>query len=191
MYIPNIVEKENGIERTYDIASYMLKHRNVYLNGEVNEQTAFSVILQMQFLAAEDPTKDINFYINSPGGHVDQGLAIYDTMHSLKCDVNTIGYGLCASMGAFLLTCGTVGKRFALPNLNLMYHQPLTGGIRGQETDVSIAAEHLKDTRYKLELYISKKSKINYEKVHSLCERDNYMKLELAIEYGFIDNIIK
>jgi ATP-dependent Clp protease, protease subunit len=189
MYTPSIIEKENGVERSYDVLSYMLKHRNIYLIGEVNEASANSVILQMQFLAAEDSNKDINFYINSPGGHVDQGLAILDTMETIKCDVNTIGYGICASMGAFLLTMGTSGKRYAMPNLNLMYHQP-SGGSQGQMTDMVIVAEHITKTRHLLEKYLSERTGINQLEMNKMCERDNYLTAKEALELKFIDKIV-
>lgn len=190
--IPMVVEQTGNGERSYDIYSRLLKDRIIMLGDEVNHVTAQLIIAQLLFLEAEDPDKDIMFYINSPGGSVSAGLAIYDTMKYIKCDVSTICVGMAASMGAFLLSAGTPGKRMCLPNAEVMIHQPL-GGAQGQASDILINAEHILKTRERLERLMSEHSngKTSQEEMHALCERDNYLSPERALEIGLIDKIVE
>lgn len=190
MLIPYVVEQTNRGERSYDIYSRMLKERIIFLDGEVNEQSASVIVAQLLFLESEDPDKDIYFYINSPGGMVTAGMAIYDTMNYIKCDVQTICIGLAASMGAFLLSGGTKGKRYALPNAEIMIHQP-SGGAKGQATEIEIAAENILKTKKKLNELLAKHTGKNYEKVCADTERDNYMSAEEAKNYGLVDAVIE
>ena len=190
MYIPYVIEKTQGGERSYDLFSRLLKDRIIFLGDEVTDATANSIIGQMLFLESEDPNKDIFFYINSPGGSVAAGLAIYDTMKYIKCDVNTICMGTAASMGAFLLAGGTKGKRFALPNAEIMIHQPL-GGMRGQSTDMQIAMNHMNRTKEKLTRMLSENSGQPYDKVWADTDRDNWMSADEAKEYGLIDEVMR
>ena len=188
MLIPMVVDQTGNGERSYDIYSRLLEDRVVFLNGEVNSQSANLVIAQLIFLEAKDPTKDINLYINSPGGSVSDGLAIFDTMNYIKCDVSTICVGMAASMGAFLLAAGTKGKRYALPNSEVMIHQPL-GGARGQATDIAIQAEHILKLKKKLTKLLAENSGQNVDKVAADCERDYYMSAKEALDYGIIDKV--
>ena len=190
MYIPYVIEKTQGGERSYDLFSRLLKDRIIFLGDAVTDATANSIIGQMLFLESEDPNKDIFFYINSPGGSVAAGLAIYDTMKYIKCDVNTICMGTAASMGAFLLAGGTKGKRFALPNAEIMIHQPL-GGMRGQATDMQIAMNHMNRTKEKLTRMLSENSGQPYDKVWADTDRDNWMSADEAKEYGLIDEVMR
>ncbi|WP_372997637.1 ATP-dependent Clp endopeptidase proteolytic subunit ClpP [Lutispora sp.] len=187
--VPIVVEQTNRGERSYDIYSRLLKDRIVFLGDEVNDVTASLVVAQLLFLEAEDPEKDINLYINSPGGSITAGMAIYDTMQFIKPDVSTICIGMAASMGAFLLAAGTKGKRFALPNSEIMIHQPL-GGARGQATDVIIHAERLIRTKKTLNRILSEKTGQPLEKVEKDVERDYFMSSEEAKAYGIIDDIL-
>ena len=188
-YIPYVIEQNSRGERSYDIYSRLLKDRIIFLGEEVNEVTASSIVAQMLFLESEDPGKDINFYINSPGGIVPCGFAIYDTMQYIKCDVSTICIGMAASMGAFLLAGGTKGKRYALPNAEIMIHQP-SGGAKGQATDIQIVAENILKTKERLNRILSENTGQPYEVVAADTERDNYMTAEEAKAYGLIDEII-
>ena len=190
MYIPYVIEKTQGGERSYDLFSRLLKDRIIFLGDEVTDATANSIIGQMLFLESEDPNKDIFFYINSPGGSVAAGLAIYDTMKYIKCDVNTICMGTAASMGAFLLAGGTKGKRFALPNAEIMIHQPL-GGMRGQATDMQIAMNHMNRTKEKLTRMLSEHCGQPYDKVWADTDRDNWMSAQEAKEYGLVDHVME
>ena len=190
MYIPYVIEKVPGGERSYDLYSRLLKDRIIFLGDEVNQATANSIVAQMLFLESEDPSKDIYFYINSPGGSVTAGMAIYDTMKYIKCDVNTICVGMAASMGAFLLSGGTKGKRYALPNAEIMVHQPL-GGTQGQATDMQIAVNHIIRTKEKLNKALSEHTGQPYEKVCADTERDNWMSAYEAKEYGLIDEVME
>lgn len=187
--VPVVVEQTNRGERSYDIYSRLLKDRIIFLSEEVNDVTASLVIAQMLFLEAEDPDKDILFYINSPGGSVSSGLAIYDTMQYVKCDVSTICVGMAASMGAFLLTAGAKGKRFALPNSEIMIHQPL-GGAKGQATDIKIQAEQILKIKHKLNTILSERTGQPLEKIEKDTDRDNYMSAEEAKAYGLVDDIM-
>ena len=187
--IPYVVEQTSRGERTYDIYSRLLKDRIIFLGDEVNDVTASLVVAQLLFLESEDPGKDIQLYINSPGGSVTAGMAIYDTMQYIKCDVSTICIGMAASMGAFLLSGGTKGKRYALPNAEIMIHQPL-GGAKGQATEIQIAAEHILKTRKKLNEILAANTGQTYEQIATDTERDNYMTAEEAKEYGLIDGVI-
>ena len=187
--IPTVIEKSNFGERAYDIYSRLLKDRIIMLTDEVNDVTASLVVAQMLFLESEDPTKDIYLYINSPGGSVTAGMAIYDTMQYIKCDVSTICIGMAASMGAFLLAGGTKGKRYALPNAEIMIHQPL-GGARGQATEIQIAAEHILKTRKKLNDILAENTGKPFEQIAADTERDNYMSADEALAYGLIDGVI-
>ena len=187
--IPMVVEQSNKGERSYDIYSRLLKDRIVFLGGEVDDDSANLIVAQLLFLEADDPDKDISLYINSPGGSVTAGMAIYDTMQYIKCDVSTICIGMAASMGAFLLAAGAKGKRRALPNSEIMIHQPL-GGARGQATDVAIQAEQLVKIKKKLNGILSARTGQPIEKVQTDTERDNYMDAEVALAYGLIDEII-
>lgn len=187
--IPMVVEQSNKGERSYDIYSRLLKDRIVFLGGEVDDDSANLIVAQLLFLEADDPDKDISLYINSPGGSVTAGMAIYDTMQYIKCDVSTICIGMAASMGAFLLAAGARGKRRALPNCEIMIHQPL-GGARGQATDVAIQAEQLLKIKKKINEILSSRTGQLIEKVQADTERDNYMSAETAKAYGIIDEII-
>ncbi|MBR1451791.1 MAG: ATP-dependent Clp endopeptidase proteolytic subunit ClpP [Lachnospiraceae bacterium] len=187
--VPYVVEQTSRGERSYDIYSRLLKERIVFLGEEVNETTANLIVAQMMFLEAEDPEKDIHFYINSPGGSVTDGFAIYDTMHYVKCDVATYCIGMAASMGAFLLAGGTKGKRFVLPNAEIMIHQP-SGGAKGQATEIEIVAKQILRTKEKLNKILSENTGQPYEKVAADTERDNWMSAEEALEYGLVDKII-
>ena len=187
--VPYVVEQTSRGERNYDIYSRLLKDRIIFLGEEVNETTASLVVAQLLFLESEDPGKDIQLYINSPGGSVTAGMAIYDTMQYIKCDVSTICIGMAASMGAFLLAGGTKGKRYALPNAEIMIHQPL-GGAKGQATEIQIAAEHILKTRKKLNDILAENTGKPFEQIAADTERDNYMSAEEALAYGLIDGVI-
>ena len=187
--VPYVVEQTSRGERNYDIYSRLLKDRIIFLGEEVNETTASLVVAQLLFLESEDPGKDIQLYINSPGGMVTAGMAIYDTMQYIKCDVSTICIGLAASMGAFLLAGGTKGKRFALPNAEVMIHQP-SGGARGQATEIQIAAENILKTKKKLNGILAANTGKPYEQVAADTERDYYMSAQEALAYGIIDGVI-
>lgn len=189
MLVPTVIETTNRGERAYDIYSRLLKERIVFLGDEVTDQTAGLVVAQMLFLEAEDPDKDIHFYIDSPGGSVTAGFAIYDTMNYIKCDVSTICLGMAASMAAFLLAGGTKGKRLALPNAEVMIHQP-SGGVRGQATEIEITAKQILRTREKLNKILSENTGKPIETVAIDTERDNWMSAEEAKEYGLIDEIV-
>ena len=188
--VPVVIEQTSrGGERSYDIYSRLLKERIIFLGDEVNDQTASLVVAQMLFLESEDPKKDIQFYINSPGGSVTAGMAIYDTMNYVKCDVSTICIGMAASMGAFLLSSGAKGKRFALPNAEVMIHQP-SGGARGQATEIKIVAENILKTKERLNRMLAANTGQPVEKVAEDTERDNFMNAQEALDYGLIDEII-
>lgn len=187
--IPMVVEQTNRGERSYDIYSRLLKDRIIFLGGPIDDDTANLVVAQLIFLEADDPDKDISLYINSPGGSVTAGMAIYDTMQYIKCDVSTICVGMAASMGAFLLAAGAKGKRKALPNCEVMIHQPL-GGARGQATDVAIQAEQLIKIKKKMNEILSQRTGQPLEKVAQDTERDNYMDAQAALAYGIVDEII-
>ena len=187
--VPYVIEQTSRGERSYDIYSRLLKERIVFLGEEVNETTANLIVAQMMFLEAEDPEKDIHFYINSPGGSVTDGFAIYDTMNYVKCDVATYCIGMAASMGAFLLAGGAKGKRFVLPNAEIMIHQP-SGGAKGQATEIEIAAKQIVRTKERLNRILSENTKQPFEKVAEDTERDNWMTAEEALEYGIVDKII-
>lgn len=189
MLIPMVVEQTSRGERSYDIYSRLLKDRVIFLGSQVDDNLANLVIAQLLFLESEDPDKDIQLYINSPGGSVSAGLAIYDTMQYIKPDVSTICIGLAASMGAFLLTAGKIGKRFALPNSEIMIHQPL-GGAQGQATDVEIHAKHIIQTKERLNRILAERTGQTYRKIAADTERDNFMTAEAAKKYGLIDEII-
>lgn len=186
--IPYVVEQTSRGERSYDIFSRLLKERIVFLGEEVNETTASLVVAQLLFLEAEDPDKDIHLYINSPGGSVTAGMAIYDTMNFIKCDVSTVCIGMAASMGAFLLAGGAKGKRYALPNAEIMIHQPL-GGAQGQATEIEIAAKHILRTKEKLNRILAENTGKDIEVIAADTERDNWKTAEEAKEYGLIDAI--
>ena len=187
--VPMVVEQTGRGERSYDIFSRLLNDRIIFLSDEVNDATASLVVAQLLYLEAQDPDKDISFYINSPGGSVTAGMAIYDTMNFIKCDVSTVCIGMAASMGAFLLSAGTKGKRFALPNSEIMIHQPL-GGAKGQATDIKIQAELILRTRDKLNTILAKNTGKSIEEIARDTERDNYMTSEQALAYGLIDKVI-
>lgn len=187
--IPYVVEQTSRGERSYDIYSRLLKDRIVFLGSAIDDDVANSVVAQLLFLAADDPDKDIQMYINSPGGSVSAGLAIYDTMQHIKPDVSTMCVGLAASMGAVLLTAGAKGKRYALPNSEIMIHQPL-GGTRGQATDIQIHAEHILKTRDRLNQILSERSGQPLERIQRDTDRDNFMSAEEAKAYGLIDDVI-
>ena len=187
--VPYVVEQTGQGERSYDIYSRLLKDRIIFLGEEVNDATASLVVAQLLFLESEDPTKDIYLYINSPGGSVTAGFAIYDTMNYIKCDVSTICIGMAASMGAFLLSGGTKGKRLALPNAEIMIHQP-SGGARGQATEIQIVAENILRTKKKLNEILAANTGQPYDVIVRDTERDNYMTAEQAKEYGLIDCVI-
>ena len=187
--VPYVVEQTSRGERTYDIYSRLLKDRIIFLGDEVNDATASLVIAQLLFLESEDPSKDISLYINSPGGSVTAGMGIYDTMRYIKCDVSTICIGLAASMGAFLLAGGAKGKRYALPNAEIMIHQP-SGGAKGQATEIQIAAENILKTKKRLNEILAANTGKPYETIAADTERDNYMSAQEAAEYGLIDSVI-
>ena len=188
--VPYVIEQTSrGGERSYDIYSRLLKERIIFLSDEVNDQTASLVVAQLLFLESEDPNKDIQLYINSPGGSVTAGMAIYDTMNYVKCDVSTICIGLAASMGAFLLSSGAKGKRFALPNAEVMIHQP-SGGAKGQATEIQIVAENILKTKKKLNEILAANTGQTVEKIAQDTERDNFMSAEEAKEYGLVDDIV-
>ena len=187
--IPYVIEQNSRGERSYDIYSRLLKDRIIFLGEEVNETTASPVVAQLLFLESEDPSKDIHLYINSPGGMVTAGMAIYDTMQYIKCDVSTICIGMAASMGAFLLAGGAKGKRFALPNAEVMIHQP-SGGAKGQATEIQIAAENILKTKKKLNQMLADNTGKPYEVVAADTERDHWMSADEALDYGLIDGII-
>ena len=187
--VPYVVEQTNRGERSYDIYSRLLNDRIIMLHDEVNSATASVVVAQLLYLESQDPTKDISLYINSPGGSVTDGLAIYDTMQYIKCDVSTICMGMAASMGAFLLSAGTKGKRLALPNSTIMIHQPL-GGYKGQATDMEIHTRYMLDTKARLNRILSENTGKPLDVVKADTERDNFMTAEEALEYGLIDKVI-
>ncbi len=187
--VPMVVEQTGRGERSYDIFSRLLNDRIIFLSDEVNDATASLVVAQMLFLEAQDPTKDISFYINSPGGSVTAGMAIYDTMQYIKCDVSTICIGMAASMGAFLLSAGTKGKRIALPHSEIMIHQPL-GGAQGQASDIKIRAELILRTRDMLNKILFENTGKPIEQIEKDTDRDNFMTAQQALEYGIIDRII-
>ena len=187
--IPYVIEQTSRGERSYDIYSRLLKERIIFLGEEVTEASASVIIAQLLFLEGEDPEKDIHLYINSPGGSVSAGLAIYDTMQYIKCDVSTICIGMAASMGSFLLSGGKKGKRYALPNAEIMIHQPL-GGAQGQATEIQIAAEHILKTRQKLNTILAENTGQSLEKIQADTERDNFMSAQEAKEYGLVDEVI-
>lgn len=187
--VPYVVEQTSRGERSYDIYSRLLKERIVFLGEEVNDVSASLIVAQLLFLEAEDPDKDINLYINSPGGSITAGLAIYDTMRYIKCDVSTICIGMAASMGAFLLAGGTKGKRMALPNAEIMIHQPL-GGAQGQATEIEIAAKHILQTKEKMNRMLAENTGKDYEVIAADTERDNWKSAQEALEYGLIDKVI-
>ena len=187
--VPYVIEQTSRGERSYDIYSRLLKERIIFLGEEVNETTASLVVAQMLFLEAEDPEKDIQLYINSPGGSATAGMAIYDTMQYVKCDVSTFCMGMAASMGAFLLAGGTKGKRLALPNAEIMIHQPL-GGAQGQATEIEIAARHILQTKEKLNRMLAENTGKDISIIAADTDRDNWMSAEEAKEYGLIDRVI-
>ena len=187
--IPMVVEQTSRGERSYDIYSRLLNDRIIVLSDEVNDTTASIVVAQLLFLEGQDPDKDISLYINSPGGSVSAGLAIYDTMQYIKCDVSTICMGMAASMGAFLLSSGAKGKRFALPNSEIMIHQPL-GGAQGQATEILIAAKHIERTRANLNRILAENTGRTLEEIERDTERDNFMTAQEALEYGLVDKVI-
>lgn len=189
-FVPMVVEQTNRGERSYDIYSRLLKDRIIFLGDAVNEHTASLIVAQLLFLEAEDTEKDINFYINSPGGSVTAGMAIYDTMRHIKPDVSTICVGMAASMGAFLLSAGAKGKRFALPNAEIMIHQPL-GGIKGQAEDIRIHAEWIIKTREKLNKILSENTGQKLEQIAKDTDRDNFMSADEAVKYGIIDKVMR
>ena len=188
--VPTVIESTSRGERAFDIYSRLLKDRIIFLGEEVNDVTASLVVAQILFLESEDPTKDINLYINSPGGSVVAGMAIYDTMQYVKCDVSTICMGMAASMAAFLLAGGTKGKRYALPNAEIMIHQP-SGGAQGQATEIRIAAEQILKTKEKLNKILAENTNQPIEVIERDTERDNYMSAEEALAYGIIDKVIE
>lgn len=188
-FVPNVIEKTSNGERAYDLFSRLLKDRIIILGSEVNDQVANSIVAQMLFLESEDPDKDIFLYINSPGGSITAGMAIYDTMNLIKPDVNTICMGVAASMGAFLLNAGAKGKRFVLPNAEVMIHQPL-GGAQGQATEIEISAKRIVHLRDKLETIMAANSGVSKEQMHHDCDRDNWFTAERAVEYGLVDKIM-
>ena len=188
--VPTVIEQTNRGERQYDIYSRLLNDRIIFLADEVNDTTASLVVAQMLYLEAQDPDKDVFFYINSPGGSVTAGLAIYDTMQYIKCDVSTICIGMAASMGAFLLSSGAKGKRFALPNSEIMIHQPL-GGMQGQASDIKIHADHILRIRDKLNKLLAEQTGKSLKTIEKDTERDNFMTAKQALEYGLIDKVIE
>ena len=189
MLIPMVLENDGKGERSYDLYSRLLKDRIIFLGEEVSDASASVIVAQLLFLEAEDPEKDINLYINSPGGSVTAGMAIYDTMNYIKCDVSTICIGMAASMGAFLLSSGAKGKRYALPNAEVMIHQP-SGGAQGQATEIEITAKHILETKRKLNQILADNTGQPYEVVAADTERDNWKSAKEAMEYGLIDAVI-
>ena len=187
--VPYVIEQTSRGERSYDIYSRLLKERIIFLDGEVNDASASVIVAQLLFLEAEDPNKDIHLYINSPGGSVTAGMAIYDTMNYIKCDVSTICIGMAASMGAFLLSSGAKGKRYALPNAEVMIHQP-SGGAQGQATEIKIVAEHILRTRSKLNNILAANTNQPLDVIERDTERDYYMTAEEAAAYGLVDTVI-
>ena len=188
--VPTVIEKTSGGERAYDIYSRLLKDRIIMLSGPIDDNVANIVIAQLLFLAAEDPDKDIHLYINSPGGSISAGMAMFDTMNYIKPDVSTIGIGIAASMGAFLLAAGAEGKRYVLPNSEVMIHQPL-GGAKGQAADIAIVAEHILKTRDKLNHILAEKTGQPLAKIEQDTDRDNFLSAKEAVEYGLVDKIIE
>ena len=188
--VPYIIEQTNRGERSYDIFSRLLNDRIIVLSDEVNDATASIVVAELLYLEGQDPEKDISLYINSPGGSVTAGMAIYDTMQYIKCDVSTICIGMAASMGAFLLSAGAKGKRYALPNSEIMIHQPL-GGAKGQATEIQIVAEHILRTREKLNGILAANTGKSIEEIARDTERDNYLTAQEAMEYGLVDKVIE
>ena len=190
MLIPMVVEQTNRGERSYDIYSRLLEDRIIFLSGEITDDTANLIVAQLIYLEGKDPDKDIMMYINSPGGSVVAGMAIYDTMNYIKCDVNTICIGMAASMAAFLLSSGTKGKRYVLPNSEVMIHQPL-GGTQGQASDIKIHADHILKTRAKLNKILAANSGQSIEQIEKDTDRDNYLDAESAVKYGLADKVFK
>ena len=188
MLIPMVVDQVSGGERSYDIYSRLLEDRIIFLSGEINDAVANSVVAQLIYLEGKNPDKDIYLYINSPGGSVSAGLAIYDTLNYIKCDVSTICIGLAASMGAFLLSSGTKGKRFALPNSEIMIHQPL-GGAQGQASDIEIQARHMQKIKQKINKILSENTSQSLEKIEKDTDRDFYMSADEAVNHGLVDKI--
>ncbi len=188
--VPYVIEQTSRGERSYDIYSRLLKDRIIFLGEQVTDEAASVIVAELLLLEAEDPDKDIHLYINSPGGSVTAGMAIYDTMQYIKCDVSTICMGMAASMGAFLLSSGAKGKRFALPNAEVMIHQPL-GGAQGQATEIQIAAEHILKTRKKLNEILAENTGKTVQEIAIDTERDNYLTAQEAMEYGLVDEVIK
>ena len=189
--VPYVIEQTSRGERSYDIYSRLLKERIIFLGEEVTDASASVIVAQLLFLESEDPNKDISLYINSPGGSVTAGMAIYDTMKYIKCDVSTICIGMAASMGSALLCAGEKGKRFATPNSEILIHQPLiSGGLAGQTTEIKIHADHMVKTREKLNKLLSEKTGQSLEQIEKDTERDHYMTAQEALEYGLIDEII-
>ena len=186
--VPYIVEQTSRGERSYDIYSRLLEDRIIFLSGEINDATANTIVAQLIYLEAKDPSKDISLYINSPGGSVSAGLAIYDTMNYVKCDVSTICIGLAASMGALLLSSGARGKRYALSNSEIMIHQPL-GGTQGQASDIKIAAEHILKIKHRLTQILAENSGKPFETIEAATDRDNFLSAQEALEYGLIDKV--
>ena len=191
--VPMVVEQSNRGERSYDIYSRLLEDRIIFLSGQVDDTTSSLVVAQLLYLESKDPDKDIQLYIDSPGGSITAGIAINDTMQYIKCDVSTICFGMSASIGAFLLAAGAKGKRMALPNSEVMIHQPLIGGggLSGQTTDIKIYTDHLVKTKEKMNRILSERSGQTYEKVCEDTERDNFMTSQEAMEYGLIDRVIE
>lgn len=187
--IPNVIQRTTNGERAYDLMSRLLQDRIIMLTEEVTDASASVICAELLYLESVDPTKDIQLYINSPGGSVTAGLAIYDTMNFVKCDVSTICMGMAASMGAFLLSSGAKGKRFCLPNAEVMIHQPL-GGAQGQATDIQIHAEHILRTKKRLTQILADNAGCDYEKMAAACERDNFLTAEEALDFGLIDQIV-
>ena len=187
--VPYVIEQTSRGERSYDIYSRLLKERIIFLDTEVNDASASVIVAQMLFLEAEDPDKDIQFYINSPGGSISAGMAIYDTMNYVKCDVSTMCMGMAASMGAFLLAGGTKGKRFALPNAEIMIHQP-SGGAQGQATEIEINAKHILQIRERMNRLMAANTGQIYETIAADTERDNWKTAEEAVAYGLIDKVV-
>lgn len=189
-YTPIVIERTSQGERSYDIYSRLLKDRIIMLNGEINDDLANSIIAQLLFLEAQDDKKDISIYINSPGGSISAGMAIFDTMNLIKCDVSTICVGMCASMAAFLLAAGTKGKRYALPNSEVMIHQPL-GGASGQATEIEIAAKHISDIKKRMNKILASLTGQDLATIEKDTDRDNYMFADDALKYGIVDKILK
>ncbi|WP_019133202.1 ATP-dependent Clp endopeptidase proteolytic subunit ClpP [Peptoniphilus obesi] len=187
--VPMVVEQTNRGERSYDIYSRLLKERIIFISGEIENTMADLIVAQLLYLEAEDPTKDIQVYINSPGGSVNAGFAIYDTMQYIKCDVSTMCIGLAASMGAFLLAAGTKGKRFSLPNSDILIHQPL-GGAQGQASDIQIHAEKILEIRERINHILAERTGQKLEKIEKDTDRDYYLNPEEAVEYGLIDKVV-